>query len=548
MGYVEMIKISWIIQLHIDSYLRSLRIILSINADFQLVILFDQINYYFFTVENIQKTESITASKQPVYTRVGYHKGDKGEEIYICLHSNEDHDVVHITSDKIDIVSKGKATVSFENTGTMNSLVKPSYEHNDNGAIDRQKTLEHLKDLNKYINVRDEDMCLVFSWLLCSLYPKPHIDNPILWIRGERNTGKTTSVKFLKKLIDPSMKKMLSQYTSENGFIADLNCQYVSVFDNVSTVTPKFNDMLCRAVTDDKIRTVITAKGTFYVNQHSNIVVNSLNTVSQSPELKERSFNVRTRKIHEGDRMTNEELENSFSKDAPYILGALLVALSSALRYTYYTPNIRGYTRLLDACIFGARVAHAKEKLGLPFSELDFINALKAQKDDIDYENKEALEDNIIAKTIFEMALEYNETESEIIIWNDSSEALNNKITERIKAKDCAKIPSGFPFTSQKFGKELSAISGLLSELGIHIDRSHREGNKRYTKITYTPNLEHKHTPTDISEVTQENVSDNEPQSTSNTEIAAHVPHSAEEVNKICAEDNNNPDELQKKK
>ena len=378
----------------------------------------------------------------------------------------------------------------FENTGNMSSLVAPKYERNNEGKIGALKTLAHLNDLRKYVNVNDEGRCLVIAWLLISLYQNPNVDAPILWIEGERNTGKTTASKFLKRIVAPDYALMLSQYVNENSLSTALNSQYVSVIDNVSTITPKLNDMLCRAVTDDKIRTVTTENGTFKIRQHANIIVNSLDTVSKTPELRERTFCVRTTNLPPENRLSNEELETSFQKDAPYILGGLIVALWLGLGNKNYAHNGNVNTRLLDACMFVARIANIASKSGFQFTEKEFINALNAQKADMDAVNEEALEDDVIAQTIYEMALEKPATGQEVVIWNETSETLRLEIEKRIQANNNGKTPSDFPTTAQKFGKKLTAISALLSEVGLHIDRTHREGSKRYVQITYMPDVE----------------------------------------------------------
>ena len=73
--------------------------------------------------------------------------------------------------------------------------------------------------------------------------------------------------------------------------------------------------------------TVITENGMFNIHQQCNIIINSLNTVSKTSELLERTFSVRTLNLPPENRLTNEELEASFQKNLPYIFGALLVAL-----------------------------------------------------------------------------------------------------------------------------------------------------------------------------------------------------------------------------
>ena len=105
------------------------------------------------------------------------------------------------------------------------------------------------------------------------------------------------------------------------------------------------------------------------------------------------------------------------------------------------------------------------------------MSALKAQKADQDAENAEALKEDMIAQAMYEMAMEQSATVREVVIWDDNSELLRERVED-------------FPATSQKFGRELSAISEILSEVGINIDRTRRGGSKRYIRITYTPDTE----------------------------------------------------------
>ena len=114
---------------------------------------------------------------------------------------------------------------------------------------------------------------------------------------------------------------------------------------------------------------------------------------------------------------------------------------------------------------------------------------------------------------------------------------MREKIEERLIGNNGGKAPEDFPATPQKFGRKLSAISELLSEVGIHIERVRREGSKRYTRITYTPDTE----PEQIASAespTPEATSDNEPQLTSSISSTA----SAEAAENVPL-----PDEAQKK-
>lgn len=119
----------------------------------------------------------------------------------------------------------------------------------------------------------------------------------------------------------------------------------------------------------------------------------------------------------------------------------------------------------------------------------------------------------MVAKAIYDMAMEQPVMGREVVVWDASSEELRQEIGKRLRSKNGGKTPEDFPATSQKFGRKLSAISEKLSEVGIHIDRLRRDGSKRYTRITYTPDIELRPEP--------EAVSGSHPHPAANTESTA---------------------------
>ena len=442
-----------------------------------------------------RNASNLRIEKMRAFTRVGYFDGKDGEVIYMSLHDWL-QTMVEITCDGVRNLREKNAPVWFMKNESMRSIATPKYELDEEDHINVQKTISHLNDLQKYVNVNKEDFCLIIAWLLIALKANPIIDAPILWLEGKRSSGKSTSTKFLKRLIDPDMFSMLQQSVSARNFSAALAHRYILAIDNVSSVTPRLNDMLCGAVTDQKNR-VVQDDCRYYLNRyyficnisrHNNIIVNSLDTVSKSSELQERCFTVKTCDLNKDNRMANEELEALFREEAPYILGALLVALSFGLKNRDYKPQLDVETRLLDACQFVARVAHSASESGLPFTEDDFIKALRGQRAGLDAVNETRIEDNVVAQTIYDMAREkvaQTPKKDEIEVWNDSTKELLKEFRKRL-VNDHNSF-NELPRNTQKLGKILSEISSLLSEVGIKVDRTSRESTRRLTRITYTP-------------------------------------------------------------
>lgn len=129
--------------------------------------------------------ESIAKFNNPmhdVYMRVA----NLDSTIYIDL-GCPDWRVIEIKQDGWQVLNK--SPVKFVRKQGATALPEPTKD----GDI----TL-----LNQYLNVDPQQMPLVIGWLLCALAGvKPY---PILILQGEQGTGKSTTSRALRSLIDPS--------------------------------------------------------------------------------------------------------------------------------------------------------------------------------------------------------------------------------------------------------------------------------------------------------------------------------------------------------
>jgi len=115
-----------------------------------------------------------------------------------------------------------------------------------------------VDELWPLLNVLPEDQPLVLAWLVASFIPDlPH---PILLLRGQQGTAKTSTGSALISLVDPSAANLRSLPTSGDGYAVQANGSWIVGFDKAvsSGQRNEFVHLLTwRAVTEGLPRSVI---------------------------------------------------------------------------------------------------------------------------------------------------------------------------------------------------------------------------------------------------------------------------------------------------
>lgn len=167
---------------------------------------------------------------EPIGLRVAQHEGnlilDLGDPEGRCI-----------------VISPGEwqlqpeSPVLFRRTTLISSLPVPA------------RTMDGLDQLRALINVSENGLRLVVSWLIATLFPD--IDHPILSLTGEQGTAKSTCAKILVGLLDPSPAPLRKAPKDEKDWTVQAAASWMVMLDNVSVIQPWFSDTLCRAVTGD---------------------------------------------------------------------------------------------------------------------------------------------------------------------------------------------------------------------------------------------------------------------------------------------------------
>lgn len=89
-------------------------------------------------------------------------------------------------------------------------------------------------DLKPFINAEENDFTLIVAWLLATIQPCGAY--PILQIKGEQGSAKSTTSKLLRNIIDPNEAPARAQPRDERDLVIALSNSPVGCFDNLSFI------------------------------------------------------------------------------------------------------------------------------------------------------------------------------------------------------------------------------------------------------------------------------------------------------------------------
>ncbi len=250
--------------------------------------------------------------------------------------------ILHI--DKTDWRYADHAPVQFVRKRGMKQLPNPT-RHGD------------LSRLSKYINVSDEDFPLVYGWLLCALAGvKPY---PVLVLQGEQGTGKSTTSRVLRSLVDPSSVPLRSPPREIKDLLVSAVNNHVVVLDNLSGLNSELSDCLCRLSTGGGIdyRALYTDNEQNLIEIQRPVMVNGIDDIASRQDLSNRALIVSLPVISSSARRTESDFWKQFERDQPSIFTGLLSCIASGLQNINDVPlpelpRMADVARWVTACEF----------------------------------------------------------------------------------------------------------------------------------------------------------------------------------------------------
>lgn len=401
-------------------------------------------------IATIQALAQYQGEERSVHLRLA----EKDGRIYLDL-ADRQWRVVEISPDGWRVVPGPDAPVRFVRRAAMLPIPEPIL----GGKID---------ELRNYMNLGDDDTwCLIASWLTMTLHPTgPY---PILSITGEQGSAKTSTCKMLRALVDPNRADLRAVPKDERDLMIAASNSWVIALDNLSGMTQETSDSLCRIATGAGFatRTLHTDSEETIFSIKRPILTNGIVDAAGYPDLLDRSVSVFLRAIPDERRREEHELWTGFNQAKPRILGALLSAVSHAMR----NRDVVQLTRRPRMADF-ARWAVAAEQ-GLNFKEGAFFAAYDS--------NRQSTNEMALDTPLAEELRAFMETLTGPHWQGTASMLLKALNTMVMNRGELIKEKYGWPKSANALSGKLRRLAPNLRRVGLEIDSGRTNSGSKIT-------------------------------------------------------------------
>ena len=391
--------------------------------------------------DGVRILEARAVNEGPQYEpfiRVGRH----GEALYLDL-CDAGWRAVEITGTGWKVVEK--PAVKLLRSSSMRPLPEP-----EAGGM--------IEELRGFLNVRsDDDFMLVVAWLVAALRDRgPY---PVLAINGEQGAGKSVFSRMIRALVDPSAAPIRAVPKDDRDLVVSAGNSWALVFDNLSSVPAWFADALCRLATGSGFATRMlhTDRSETIFDAARPIVLNGIPSLTDRADLADRAITIHLATITEEARDPEDELLAAFEAKRPIILGALLDAVSGALR-NLDKMKLERMPRMADLAKW---ITAAEPALGWESGQ--FLAAYRENRRDVIETSFEA---DAVAVAIRDYIIAdhpdgWTGTATELLA------ALNTRVSEGVRKSKL------WPLSAQGLGNRIDRVAPLLRNKGFAVERRH---------------------------------------------------------------------------
>jgi len=208
----------------------------------------------------------------------------------------------------------------------------------------------------------------------------------VLVLQGEAGSAKSTAVRVLRELVDPNTAPLRSEPREVRDLMIAARNSWCIAFDNVSHLSWRLSDALCRLATGGgfSTRQLYTDADEILFNATRPLILNGIDAVVWRGDLLDRSLITYLPVIPDHRRKPEKRFWRRFKKAQPKLLGALLDAVSCALR-RLESVDLPLLPRMAD---FAQWAVAAEEAFGWP--EGTFLRAYDSNRGTADALSLEA--------------------------------------------------------------------------------------------------------------------------------------------------------------
>ena len=401
-------------------------------------------------LNTIEARACFEGEEHKVFTRVA----ELDDRIYVDL-CNPSWEVVEITGTGWKVVSN--PPVRFRRSPGMLALPRPVR----GGSVTELRPLINLPD--------DESFALFIAFLVAALRPRgPY---PVLVLCGEQGSTKSTLGRMARALVDPAEAPLRTLPRSERDLMISATHAWVLAFDNLSGLPQWLSDAFCRLATGGGFaaRQLYTDSDEVVFSAMRPLILNGIDDVAARQDLVDRAITQSLPPIPDEKRRREEEIWSEFEALRPRLLGALLDAVSCALRRES-SVRLKRSPRMAD---FAHWIVAAEP--ALPWHEGTFLAAYEDnRRESVDV----ALEADLVASAVRGLVAEQGSFEG-------TCKALKALLDER--EGETGRRSKAWPKSPRGLSSSLRRVAPGLRQAGITIEYDREAGTgRRLVRIIQT--------------------------------------------------------------
>jgi hypothetical protein len=188
-----------------------------------------------------------------------------------------------------------------------------------------------LDRLRSLLNAEEKEFRLIVGWLVAALIAD--IPHPIMALRGEQGSAKSSTAQMLVDLIDPSPAPLRSLPRDMKQWAVTASASWAVALDNVSAVPGWLSDTLCKAVTGDGYvdRVLYSDDDVTVLAFRRALLMTSIDPGALAGDLAERLLVIELQPILDTGRRPEAAVKAAYADARPTILASLLDLLALVL-------------------------------------------------------------------------------------------------------------------------------------------------------------------------------------------------------------------------
>ena len=314
--------------------------------------------------------------------------------------------------------------------------------------------------LESFLNMEPDDRKLFIACLVNAFRPTgPY---PVLCLHGEQGSAKSTAAKIFRGCIDPNTAMLRSTPREERDLLIAGTNGWVVAFDNLSHLPTWVNDALCRVATGAGfgVRELYADDAEVLFQVQRPVVLNGIEDIAHRGDLLDRSVLVYMPPIDEKNRMTERNFMAQFEEALPMILGALLDAVSGAIR-NLPEVKLNSVPRMADFCYW---IVAAESSLG--WEPGSFLQIYRRNREDA---NSLALEANPIVPELVKLLA--------VGSWEGTASELHETLSSQVS--ESKRKSHAWPKGGRATSASLKRLAPNLRAVGIDVEWDRESGGTR---------------------------------------------------------------------